>query len=64
MLIHLTTRYYARYNDVHVDIIDVEIPELKLILKANVDIIMRAPFPNKNYKVVCRKKDVKQLMEY
>ncbi|EAA1730950.1 hypothetical protein F0X33_18800 [Salmonella enterica] len=61
MLIHLTPRYYARYNDVHVDIIDVEIPELKLILKANVDIIMRAPFPNKNYKVVCRKKGRKAI---
>ncbi|ECY2548832.1 hypothetical protein F6853_10550 [Salmonella enterica] len=55
MLIHLTPRYYAKYSDVQVDIIDVEIPQLKLVLKANVDIVIRTPFPNKNYKVVCRK---------
>lgn len=61
MLIHLTPRYYAKYSNVQVDVIDVEIPELKLILKANVDIIIRTPFPNKNYKVVCRKKGRKAI---
>lgn len=61
MLIHLTPRYYAKYSDVQVDVIDVEIPQLKLILKANVDIVLRTPFPNKNYKVVCRKKGRKAI---
>ncbi|EFN0763506.1 DUF6012 family protein [Enterobacter cloacae] len=61
MLIHLTPRYYAKYSDVQVDVIDVEIPELKLILKANVDIVIRTPFPNKNYKVICRKKGRKAI---
>lgn len=61
MLIHLTPRYYAKYSDVQVDVIDVEVPELKLLLKANVDIIIRTPFPNKNYKVACRKKGRKAI---
>lgn len=61
MLIHLTPRYYLKYSDVKVDIIDVEIPELKVHLQANVDIVLRTPFPNKNYKVVCRKKGRKAI---
>jgi len=61
MLIHLTPRYYAKYSDVQVDVIDVEVPELKLLLKANEDIIIRTPFPNKNYKVASRKKGRKAI---
>lgn len=61
MLIHLTPRYYAKYCDVQVDIIDVEIPELKLILKSSIDIVIRTPFPNKNFKVICRKKGRKAI---
>lgn len=61
MLIHLTPRYYSKYSDVQVDVIDVEIPEFKLLLKANIDVVIRTPFRNKNYKVVCRKKGRKAV---
>lgn len=61
MLIHLTPRYYAKYSNVQVDIIDVVIPEFKLHLQANIDIVLKTPFPNKNYKVVCRKKGRKAI---
>lgn len=56
MLIHLTPQYFLRYSDVIVDVIDISIPEMGLLLVGNKDIVVRTPFPNKNYKVVCRKK--------
>ncbi|MGK7247395.1 DUF6012 family protein [Buttiauxella agrestis] len=61
MLIHLTPRYYLKYSDVQVDIIDVTIPELNLVLKQGSDITIRTPFSNKNYKVACRKKGSKAI---
>lgn len=61
MLIHLTPRYYLKYSDVQVDILDVTIPELNLVLKQGSDITIRTPFTNKNYKVACRKKGSKAI---
>jgi len=61
MLIHLTPRYYLKYSDVQVDILDVTIPELNLVLKQGSDITIKTPFKNKNYKVVCRKKGNKAI---
>lgn len=61
MLIHLTPRYYLKYSDVQVDIIDLTIPELNLVLKQGADITIRTPFSNKNYKVACRKKGLKAI---
>lgn len=61
MLIHITPRYYLKYSDVLVDLIDVSIPEISLTLKSGTDITLRTPHPNKNYKVACRKKGLKAI---
>lgn len=61
MLIHLTPRYYNKYSDVLVDLIDVTIPELNLTLKSGVDLKVTTPFTNKLYNVVCRKKGRKAV---
>lgn len=61
MLLHLSPRYYARYTDVAVDLIDVSVPELNLELKGGEDVVIRTPFPNKCYRVVCRKKGRKAI---
>lgn len=61
MLIHLTPRFYLQYSDVQVDLVDIEIPELGVTLKNNVDLMVRTPYPNKKYKVVCRKKGQKAI---
>ncbi|PLO03074.1 hypothetical protein CWM94_00025 [Klebsiella pneumoniae] len=61
MLLHLSPRYYARYTDVVVDLIDVSVPELNLVLKGGEDVVIRTPFPNKCYLVVCRKKGRKAI---
>lgn len=41
MLLHLSPRYYARYTDVAVDLIDVSVPELNLVLKGGKDVVTR-----------------------
>jgi hypothetical protein len=61
MLLHLTPRFYLCYSDVHVDIVDMSIPELGLTLKGDKDVVLRTPYPNKRYKVVCRKKGRKAI---
>lgn len=61
MLLHITPRYYLKYSDVLVDLLDVSIPELNLILKAGEDLVVRTPHRNKCYKVACRKKGRKAL---
>lgn len=61
MIIHLTPRYYNKYQDVLVDLIDVSIPELSLTLKAGTDLRVCTPFANKCYKVACRKKGRKAI---
>lgn len=61
MLVHITPRYYLKYADVQVDLIDVMVPEFNLVLKDGVDITIRTPYINKLYKVVCRKKGKKAI---
>ncbi|WP_255653935.1 DUF6012 family protein [Arsenophonus apicola] len=61
MLLHLSPRYYLRYSDVQLDLIDVSVPELNLTLKGGVDIVARTPYPNKCYQIACRKKGRKAI---
>ncbi|PLY35848.1 hypothetical protein F164LOC_18310 [Pectobacterium carotovorum] len=61
MLIHLTPRFYLQYDNVQTDLIDVSIPELNLVLKNGVDLMVKTPYPNKCYKVACRKKGRKAI---
>lgn len=61
MLLHLTPKFYLRYSNVDVGIVDVTIPELGIALVGQKDIAIRTPYPNKNYKVVCRKKGRKAI---
>lgn len=61
MLIHLTPRFYLQYCDIQVDLVDIMIPELDVTLKNNVDLMIKTPYPNKCYKVACRKKGRKAI---
>ncbi|WGM03963.1 DUF6012 family protein [Arsenophonus nasoniae] len=61
MLLHLSPRYYLRYSDIQLDLIDVSVPELNLTLKGDVDIVARTPYPNKCYQIACRKKGRKAI---
>ena len=61
MLIHLTPRFYLQYCDVQVDLVDITIPEFEITLKNNVDLMIKTPYPNKCYKVACRKKGRKAI---
>lgn len=54
-------RYYLRYSEIQLDLIDVSVPELNLTLKGDVDIVARTPYPNKCYQIVCRKKGRKAI---
>lgn len=55
MLLHLVPQIVNKYSDVVVSLIDVQIPELNVTLKADIDLVVRKPFPNKTYLVACRK---------
>ncbi|MEZ8372786.1 DUF6012 family protein [Vibrio cyclitrophicus] len=55
MLLHLVPKILNRYQGVDVSLVDVQIPEINLTLKAEVDLVVRKPFPNKCYFVACRK---------
>ncbi|MDR5615028.1 DUF6012 family protein [Arsenophonus sp.] len=61
MLLHISPRYYLRYSDIQLDLIDVSVPELNLTLKGNIDIVTRTPYPNKCYQIACRKKGRKAI---
>ncbi|HAG9068329.1 TPA: hypothetical protein F6T45_18890 [Escherichia coli] len=61
MLIHLTPRFFLQYSDIEVDLVDVTIPELEMTLKNGVDLMLKTPYPNKCYKVACRKKGRKAI---
>lgn len=61
MQLHLTPRYYKKYADIEIALIDVVIPELGLELKEGADITVKNPYPNKSYQVICRKKDRKAI---
>lgn len=55
MLIHLTPQYLT-VNGPIIDLIDVSIPELKLMLKGGIDVVTSRPYADKDIIVVCRKK--------
>ncbi|WP_146449911.1 DUF6012 family protein [Vibrio kanaloae] len=55
MLLHLVPQMMNRYSNVELELIDVQIPELNVILTGGKDLVVRKPFPNKSYHVACRK---------
>lgn len=61
MLLHLSPRYYLRYSEIQLDLIDVSVPESNLTLKDEVDIAARTPYPNKCYRIACWKKGRKDI---
>ena len=61
MLIHLTPSYYLKYSNISANLIDVEVPELGLHLRADHDITVRYPSRNKQLHYVCRKKGHKAV---
>lgn len=61
MLIHLAPRYFLNYSNVTVELLDLFLPELNMTLVSGKDITIRTPYPNKCYKVICRKKGRKAI---
>ncbi len=61
MKVHLTPSIYNQYSDVHVELIDLEFPELNLVLKQGIDVVACTPYPNKRINVVRRKKGRKAI---
>jgi hypothetical protein len=53
MLIHLTPKMFAPIMEVQ--LIDLEIAPFGVTLRGGVELVTRRPYPNKHYKVVCRK---------
>lgn len=61
MLLHINPRFYLDILDTDVEVIDLSIPELGITLKSGTDLVVRKPWPNKCYSVVCRKKGQKAI---
>ncbi|HCA3439712.1 TPA: hypothetical protein MO340_004276 [Salmonella enterica subsp. salamae serovar 35:g,m,s,t:-] len=63
MLIHVTPKFFMEYLDLDFTprIVDIAVPELGLVLKGDVDVEARKPYPNKCYLVACRKKGRKAM---
>ncbi|MFM2588171.1 DUF6012 family protein [Vibrio sp. TBV020] len=55
MLLHLVPQIINRYSNVKVELIDVQLPELNVVLMGGKELVVRQPFPNKTYYVACRK---------
>lgn len=53
MLYHLRPRIYTDRTDV--SLIDIEVQPFRLLLVGADDVMVRKPYPNKNYHVACRK---------
>ena len=62
LLLHLTPRFYCcPLSGPEVEIVSVEIPEFSLNLRGGKEICTRNPYPNKRYRVVCRRKGQKAM---
>ncbi|PRQ66526.1 DUF6012 family protein [Vibrio mediterranei] len=61
MLIHLIPKIYNRFSDIQLNVIDVCIPELKVVLQGDKDLMVGRPYLNKNYHVICRKVGKKKM---
>ncbi|MDS1820758.1 DUF6012 family protein [Vibrio parahaemolyticus] len=56
MLYHITPQIRcSKYGNIAIELLDITIPELDLNLKEGSDVVVRKPYPNKNYLVACRK---------
>lgn len=55
MLIHLTPRFYTcELSGPNVELVDLQIPELRLVLSGGKDLATRRPYVNKRYVIGCR----------
>jgi hypothetical protein len=54
MLLHITPKFFSM--TAAATLIDLEITELGLHLKGGIDLDTRKPYPNKAYRIACRKK--------
>lgn len=61
MFLHLVPRIYSPYSNVVVNLIDVQVPELGLILRNGIDLTTGRPYPNKRYLVARLKEGRKAL---
>lgn len=61
MKVHLTPSIFNKYSNINVELIDLEFPELDLVLKSGVEVVASTPYPNKCITVVRRKKGRKAI---
>jgi len=61
MLLHTVPRFYNKFKDVDIELVDVQIPEINLTLREGIDIVARKPYPNKCILAACRKKQNKAM---
>jgi len=64
MLIHITPRIFGNRDFEPCQLVDLNCAELGLALKANVELMARRPYPNKNYLVACRKRGQKAMQGF
>ena len=63
MLIHITPRLLKPSSvGLTCGLIDVEVPELGLMLKEGRELVARTPYPNKRYLVASRKQGLKAIV--
>jgi len=63
-LIHLTPQFIVSQGVKGLDLVDVACAELDLALQNGVELTVRRPWPNKDYRVVCRKQGQKAILGF
>ncbi|MCD5327854.1 DUF6012 family protein [Chromobacterium piscinae] len=63
MLLHLVPRLYLAHvaRDLAVDLVDLTIEPFGMVLQGGRDLVVRKPYPNKNYLAGCRKAGQKAI---
>lgn len=61
MLIHIVPKLYEPAACRAAELLDISIPQCELILRGEVDVVARRPYPNKRYLVACRNKGQKAM---
>ncbi|WP_299496380.1 DUF6012 family protein [uncultured Shewanella sp.] len=61
MKVHLIPSIFNEYSNVDVELIDLSFPELDLVLKQGIDVVVGRPYPNKCIDVVRRKEGRKAI---
>ncbi|HDS0960512.1 TPA: hypothetical protein QDZ28_004266 [Pseudomonas putida] len=63
-LIHLTPHFIVSQDVKALDLVDVTCTELDFRLQNGIDLTVRRPWPNKDYRVACRKQGQKAILGF